>query len=137
MGKFASLLYKINVCLQKTTTCIGLQAEQIFSVNIWYTYFSILDVAFAVPLLYYLQKLQLLVVKKFWTNFCCIVLLNLWAQKVCLKSVFQTTDNNIFVLCSLFFSRYVQLKTKEEKYISGEIWDTLVEKLLKISVAMY
>ena len=32
--KFESLFYKINTCLQKTTTCIGLQVEQIFSVNI-------------------------------------------------------------------------------------------------------
>ena len=32
--KFESLFYKINICLQETTTCIGLQAEQIFSVNI-------------------------------------------------------------------------------------------------------
>ena len=29
-----SLFYKINTCLQKTTTCIGLQAEEMFSVNI-------------------------------------------------------------------------------------------------------
>ena len=28
------MLCKINTCLQKTTTCIGLRAEQIFSVNI-------------------------------------------------------------------------------------------------------
>ena len=32
--KFESLFYKINTSLQKTTTCIGLQAEQIFSANI-------------------------------------------------------------------------------------------------------
>ena len=32
--KFESLFYKINTCLQKTTTYIGLQAEQIFPVNI-------------------------------------------------------------------------------------------------------
>ena len=32
--KFESLSYKINTCLQKTITCIGLQAEEIFSVNI-------------------------------------------------------------------------------------------------------
>ena len=32
--KCESLFYKINTFLQKTTTCIGLQAEQIFSVNI-------------------------------------------------------------------------------------------------------
>ena len=37
--KFESLFYKINTCLQKTITCIGLQTEQIFSVNIWYRYF--------------------------------------------------------------------------------------------------
>ena len=29
--KFEWLFYKINTCLQKTTTCIGLRAEQIFS----------------------------------------------------------------------------------------------------------
>ena len=60
--KFESLFYKINTCLQKTTTCIGLQAEQIFSVN-RYAYFSILDLAFAVPFLCYFLKLQLLVEK--------------------------------------------------------------------------
>ena len=32
--KCESLFYKINTFLQKTTTCIGLQAEQIFSENI-------------------------------------------------------------------------------------------------------
>ena len=32
--KFESLFYKINTFLQKTTTCIGLQVEQIFPVNI-------------------------------------------------------------------------------------------------------
>ena len=32
--KFESFFCKISTCLQKTTTCIGLQAEQIFSVNI-------------------------------------------------------------------------------------------------------
>ena len=33
VSKFESLFYKINTCLQKTTTCIGLRAEEIFSVN--------------------------------------------------------------------------------------------------------
>ena len=61
--KFKSLFYKINTCLQKTTTCIGLQAEQIFSVNIQHT-FSVVGMAFMDPYLYYFQKLQL-VVKKF------------------------------------------------------------------------
>ena len=33
MRKNEWLFYKINTCLQKTTTCIGLPAEQIFLVN--------------------------------------------------------------------------------------------------------
>ena len=33
--KFELLFYKIKTCLHKTTTCIGLWAEQIFSVNIY------------------------------------------------------------------------------------------------------
>ena len=47
--------------------------------------FTILGVAFAIPFLCYFQKLQLLVVKKFWINFCHVVLLYLWARKVCLR----------------------------------------------------
>ena len=31
---FELLFYKINTCLRKAITCIGLQAEQMFSVNI-------------------------------------------------------------------------------------------------------
>ena len=33
--KFESLFYKINTRLQKTIACIGSDAEQIFSVNIY------------------------------------------------------------------------------------------------------
>ena len=32
--KSESLFYKTNICLRKTTTCIGLQVEQILFVNI-------------------------------------------------------------------------------------------------------
>ena len=46
--EFESLFNKINTFLQKTTTCIGMQAKQIYSVNIKYSCFSILGVAFAV-----------------------------------------------------------------------------------------
>ena len=38
--QFESLFYKTDTCLQKTSICIGLQAEQIF-----FVYFSILGVA--------------------------------------------------------------------------------------------
>ena len=39
------------------------------------------------------------------------------------KILFQTGDNNIFVLRGVFFSRYVQLKSSfsDEKNISSEI----------------
>ena len=97
--KFESLFYKNNTCLEKTTTCIGLQEEQIFSVYIQCTYFSILGVAFTIPFLCYIQKLQPRVVKKFWTNFCCIVLLYLWAQKVCLRFLKSYFKLEMLIFC--------------------------------------
>ena len=45
--------------------------------------FSISGVAFAVSFRCYFQKL--LVAKTLWNNFCCIVLLFVWAQRVCLR----------------------------------------------------
>ena len=41
------------------------------------------------------------------------------------KTLFQTRDINIFVLCGVFF-RYDQLKNtfSDQKNISIEIWDT-------------
>ena len=49
---------QINTFLQKTTTCIGLKAGQIFYVNIIYIFSSILGMAFAVPffLFYIISK---------------------------------------------------------------------------------
>ena len=46
------------------------------------------------------------------------------------KILFQTGDTNIFVLCGIFFSIYVKLKSSfsDEKNISGEIWDTLSQR---------
>ena len=70
--KFQSLFYKTDTCLQKTTTCIGLQTKSIFSVNIYHTYFSILGVTFAVPFLCYFQKLQFLVEKKIEITFVAL-----------------------------------------------------------------
>ena len=64
---------KLILFLQKaTTTCIALQAEQIFSVIIQYMYFSILGVAPAVPFLYYFQKLQPLMVTNFEIIFAAL-----------------------------------------------------------------
>ena len=43
------------------------------------------------------------------------------------KIFFQTRDINIFVLCGVLVSRYVQLKSSfsDKKNISGEVGDTL------------
>ena len=46
--------------------------EQKFSLNIQYTYVSILGVTFAVSFLYYFQKLQLLVIKNFELIFAAL-----------------------------------------------------------------
>ena len=127
----------------KTTTCIRLQTWQIFSVNIWYTYFSILGMALAVPFLCYFQKLQHLVVKELWTNFCCVVLLYLWIQKVCLRFLKFCFKLEILIFLSFvvsFFSRYVQLKSffsDKKKHHQGHLRHTLAEKILTINVAEY
>ena len=67
--KFESLFYKTDTYLQKTTTWIWLQADQILSVNFNICIFSILSVAFAVPFPSYFQKLQFLLVKNFGITF--------------------------------------------------------------------
>ena len=89
-------------------TWIGLRAEQIFSVNIYYTYFSILGVTFTFPFLCYFQKLQLLV-KTFSTNFCCIVLLYLWAQNVCLRFLKSYFKLEILIFLSFVVSFLVDM----------------------------
>ena len=64
------------------------------------------------------------------------------------KILFQTGYNNIFILCGVFFSRNVQVKSSfsDEKDISGEIKrlierfierHTLIETLSEISVAKH
>ena len=90
--------------MQKTTTCIGLWAEQIFSVNIWYICFFQSGCGFCVPVPYYFQKLQLVVVKKFWNSFCCIILVFVWAQKVFLR--FLKAYFKLEILIYLFFVVY-------------------------------
>ena len=103
--KSESLFYKINTFLQKITTCTGPQGEQILSVNVWYAYFFNLGRIF----LCYFQNLLLFVIKKFWTNFCCIVLLSLWATKMCprfLKSYFRL---KIFIFLSFVVSLLVDM----------------------------
>ena len=114
----------------------------ILSKYIIYIFFNFGRGFFTFPFLCYFQKLQLLDVKIFWTNFCCIVLLYLWAQKVSqiLKILFQTGGINIFVLFGVFFSRYIQLKSSfsdQKKHQRWNLRHTLVEKLSKINVVKY
>ena len=106
MTKFESLFYKINTFLEKTTTCTGLQAEQILSVNIYIHIFSILGVAFAVPFLCYFQKKIELISAALYFYLC-----ELKMYVSIFKILFQTGDINILVLRGVFFSRYVQLKS--------------------------
>ena len=128
------LLHSCKKKKKKITAYIGLQVEQILFIYIYMSYmlyicyiYTILWVGFAFCSSFFFchfQKLQLLVVKKF----CCIILLFVWAQKVIpkiFKILFQTGDFTIFVLCCVFFSRYVQLKSSfsDENIISSEIWD--------------
>ena len=136
MRKCKLLLFKINACLQKATACIGLEAEQIFSVNIYMgpLPFFILSGAFTVPFLFCIQKLHLLDVKKFWTNFCCIYVLFMTSENVyqILKILFQTGYVNIFVLHGVFFSRYVKPKNFLFWWKKHQWWNlrhTLLEKL--------
>ena len=108
MRKFESLLDKINKCLQKTTTCTGLQEEQIFSVNILCKYFSILGVAFAVPFLCCFQELQLLVMKKIEMVFAPLYFyLSSESVPQSFKILFQTGNINIFDIRDVFFRRYM------------------------------
>ena len=98
--------YKINynTWLQKITTCIRLQAEEIVSVNIWCFCFQFR----ARPIRVFSSVMTLKSVSQIF------------------KILFQTGDINIFVLCCVFFSRYVQLRSSfSNEKNSGEIWDTL------------
>ena len=129
MRKCESLLYKINTCLEKTTTCIGLRTGNILNKYIKYI-FPILGVAFKVPILCYFQKLQLLVVKKNLNQLLLHSTSTFMSSKSLsqtFKILFETGDVNVFVLRGVIFSTYVQLKSyiSSEKNISGEIRDTV------------
>ena len=62
---------------------------------------SILGVALVVPFLCYFQKFQFREVKTFWNNFRCIVLLFVWARKVCLRFLSSCFKLEIFIFLSL------------------------------------
>ena len=111
--KFEPLFYKINTCLQKNYHLHWIAGRATMLCQYLIYIFSILGVGFSVLSLCYFQKLQLFVVKKFWNNFCCIVLLFVWAQKESqiFTIVLETGAIHIFVFLGDFFIRYVRLKS--------------------------
>ena len=68
------------------------------------TYFSILGMIFGVPFLRYFQKLQPFVVKKFWTNFSCLVLLCIYELRNCLRFLKSYFKLEILILLSFVVS---------------------------------
>ena len=106
--KLESLFYNINTYLQKTSTCIGLQAEHIFSKNIQYVYFFNFGRGFC-RFFSMFQKLHLLLVKRIGTNFYCIVLLFVWAQEVCLRFLKSHFKLEMLIFLSFMLSFLVAL----------------------------
>ena len=127
--KIGPLFYKINTYLQKTTTCTGLQAEQILSVKIWNIYIFNLGWGFCDFFLFYFQKLQLLVEKKFVLTFAALYFFYL--SKI-FKILFQAGNINIFVFHGIFYNRSAQLKSyfSDKKSQQWNLRNTSVEKML-------
>ena len=141
--KFESLFYKIDTCLQKTTTCIGLQAEHIFSVNVSYMYFVNFGEWLLRFLFYVISRTwSFLWLKHFEINFAAlhfyfyysIVLLSsiisVWSQKLCLrflKSSFRLEMWIFLFFAGSFLVDMFSIKTpsRTKKNISGEIWKIL------------
>ena len=114
-----SLFYKINTCLQKTTTSISLQVEQICSVNIWNIHFFNFGRGFCGFFSTLSSEDPGSSYKKIWNNFYCIVLLFVKTQKVSLKVL-----QSYFKLEILIFIYYLYILIFWQKN-SGEIWNTL------------
>ena len=80
----------------------------ILSKYIMYIFFNF-GRAFCGLFVSYFQKLQLLVVKKFWTKFCCIVLLYLWAQKECLRFLKSYFKLEVLIFLSFVVSFLIDI----------------------------
>ena len=124
MKKIELLFYKIDIFLQKTTTCITFHAKHIFSGSIYFFSFG-RDFCGLFSMLF--PKVRASSGKKI-INFCSL----LYCTSTCMSSktvpqifkvFFQTGDFNIFVLFGVFFSIYVQLKSSfsDVKNISGKV----------------
>ena len=134
LSRFSTKL--IYVC-KKLPLALDWRQSNILSKYLIHIFFN-----FAIPFLCYFQRLQLLVLQKFWTNFCCIVLLCMTSKSASeiFKILFQTRDINIFVLSSVFFGRYVLLKSSfsdEKKHQRWNLRYNLLEQLSEIDVTKY
>ena len=106
--KSGSLFYKINTCLQKTTTCIITSRANILSKYIIYIFFNFARGFYgSFPMLF--PKAPAYCCTKFWTNFCCIVLLYLWAQKSCLRFLISYFKLEILIFLSFVVSFLVDI----------------------------
>ena len=133
--RFESLFYKIHVSktrLQKTTTCLGLRVEQIFSLSIQYIYIYIFIFGYG-----FCDSFSMLfpegpgscdkeILRNFLLHSTSISMSSKGLSQI-FKILFQTGYVNIFVLRGVVFSRYVQLKRSfsAKKIISRGIWYTL------------
>ena len=96
---------------------MGLQAEQIFSVNIFFNFGRGFCGSF--PMLF--PKVPAFCCKKIFELIFATLYFYINELQNCVLNLFQTRDINIFVLRGVIFSRYVQLKNyfPEEENISG------------------
>ena len=107
------LFYKVTTSLQRNPTCIGFQAEEIFTVNIKYTYFFNFRLGFCSSFSMFFPKAP---ASCGWTNFEIVFFL--YCTFICMssksvsyfKSLISNCRYKYFCLSWCFFSRYVQLK---------------------------
>ena len=106
---------KLHVC-KKTATCTGLQAEQIFSVNIFGRGFC-----GSFPMLF--PKALVSCCKNFFELMnCCMVLLYLWAQKRCLwflKSYFKLEISTFLYFMVSFL---LDMFNQKAPYLTKKTW---------------
>ena len=138
MGKFELVFYKINTYFQKTTTCIGLQAEQLFSVNIWYKYFFNFGHGFYCSFFIVFPKAPHSCVKKSEIIFAALCLY-LYELKNCFRFFTSNFKLEIWIFLSFVVSFLVEIKLLfwQKKHQWWNLRHTLVEKLSKIIVATY
>ena len=122
MRKFESFFYKISIFLQKTTTCTGLPAEQMFSVNISNIFFRFWE-SLLWFFFYVLPEAAASCVEKM-LKYCLLHCTSICKSSKSVSNwrLFQTEDFNIFVLHGVFFSRYDQLRNSfSDEKNSGKI----------------